>query len=63
MSTDYALGCRKCKVRFWIGQGFRLYDSETDIKRLAEFLHKHRGHPLLFDMKAEEPLVLWPLEK
>ena len=62
-STDYAIGCHACKEKIHIGQTFTIYQDQETLSALREFLYEHRGHRLLFDMSAEEPLALWSKPK
>lgn len=49
MSTIYKIGCRKCSVNLWIGQGGHIYTAKKYIKALTKFLFEHLGHSLEFN--------------
>lgn len=44
MSRTYSFVCKKCKESCWVGQAHFLYKYDY----IAEFLHKHKGHELVF---------------
>ena len=59
MSRTFSLGCHKCEVEIWIGQGndgrsqnkpdYRyIYTSDSHLTSLRDFLYEHLGHPIEF---------------
>jgi hypothetical protein len=50
MSVTYHIGCEKCKVHLWIGQGSHIYFGEKEtMEALRKFLFEHVGHELSFN--------------
>ena len=45
MSRTTSFICKQCNESCWVGQSHFLYRYDY----IAEFLHKHKGHDLVFD--------------
>lgn len=49
MSVTTSIGCKKCKVSLWIGQGYIIYTGEpSTMEALRHFLYEHINHHLVF---------------
>lgn len=53
MSRTYEIGCEKCRVCLWIGQGrllekFGIYTAPKKASLFSKFLREHIDHPLKF---------------
>jgi hypothetical protein len=65
MSKTYSIGCRECRKRLWIAQGWggsiNLYSGEPEtMEALRVFLYQHMSHPLIFDDHIEnEEMLFW----
>lgn len=49
MSVTYHMYCKECKEMIQVGQNRHVYYGEDMTKELSKFLHKHKGHDLLFE--------------
>jgi hypothetical protein len=59
MALTHSIGCKDCKEKLWIGQGYVIYTGMPEVMRdLADFItERHFGHDMVVRCDSTDELL------